>query len=176
MESASVSRSSATARRPFAEPIIVSWTSSASRCLSNAVTSAFPGRFRGPDLDPAREAPRGMRDQIGDDLGDVRRRELPLVVAVRSAAELSAHRAWQYAGHTNAIMPHFLHQGFAERVETGLRRAIGRRLRKWIRARQAADVDDPAAAARPHVRQRGAATQENTGEINVDHLVPLVDR
>src|SRR5216684_8794400 len=100
----SVTRSSATARRPRAGPIIVSCCSSASRCLSNtdiklsAIScqlsalseisfwlkadgrqpiASFLG-FGWPELDAARQAARIVAQQVEDDLGNLFRRDLPV--------------------------------------------------------------------------------------------------
>ena len=47
-------------------------------------------------------------------------------VCRRSAAEIGAHRARQDAGDADAVVPDFLHERLAERVERGLRCAVGR--------------------------------------------------
>ena len=45
-----------------------------------------------------------------------------------------------------------------------------------VLAGEAADVDDPAAAARPQVRQRRAAAVEDAGQVGLDDVVPFVRR
>src|SRR5580765_3698264 len=116
----SVSRSSATAIRPRAVPIIVSCTSSASRCLSNgvgmvALLSRWPA---GTNLDAARHAARIAVQQSHHDGGDVFGRGLP-VGAVRLAAvvEAGGDRSRQHVADADAVVADFLHQGFAELVE-----------------------------------------------------------
>jgi hypothetical protein len=65
----------------------------------------------------------------------------------------------------DVLVPEFLHQRFAERVQTRLRRAIRRAVRKRIIAREAADVDDEPAAATAQVRQRRPIRVEYAGQI-----------
>src|SRR3954454_4629472 len=75
----------ATASRPRAVPIIVSWCSSASRCLSNTdikgrsakAFALLPG-LRGPDLDAARDAAWIALQQVDDRSGDVLRGAFPV--------------------------------------------------------------------------------------------------
>ena len=57
----------------------------------------------------------------------------------------------------------------------GLRRAVARRRRRTDSCSQAADVDDPAAAARPQVRQRRLAAVKHAGQVRVDDTLPLVE-
>ena len=50
----------------------------------------------------------------------------------------------------------------------GLGGAVGRAAGERVRGRQAADVDDPAAAAGPQVRQRRARGVEDAGDVGVE--------
>src|ERR1043166_4177617 len=106
MASASVSRSMATASRPRPCPIIVSWTSSAWRCLSRAPISTFLRRLRRPNLDAAWQAARGMAEQIDDDFGDVVRRQLPVGGGGLMTTEAGVHRA-RSEEHTSELQSRF---------------------------------------------------------------------
>src|SRR5262249_10440630 len=134
-------------------------------------------RPRGAELDTARKAARIVTQEIADDFRDLLRRNLP--VGARgfvSARERGGNRSRHDVADANVVVPHFLHQRLAERVQPGLRRTVGRAVRERILSREAADVDDEAAAAPAHVRQRGMACVEHAGEIRVDHFGPLFGR
>ena len=71
-------------------------------------------------------------------------------------------------------MPHLLHQRFAERVQPRLRGAVGGAADEGVLARQAADVDDPAAATGAQLRNGGVAAVEHAGQVRLDHAQPVV--
>src|SRR5262249_41534672 len=128
--------------RPRAGPIIVSWTSSASRCLLNGeligVMTSLPGRLRRPDLDPAGYAARMAAQQPDHDLGDVLRRRLPAgTLGFAAIVERGRDRSGQYVTDANAVVAQLLHQRFAELVEASLGRAVGRCVRERVAAGKA---------------------------------------
>src|SRR4029453_9323092 len=63
---------------------------------------------------------------------------------------------------------------FAERIGRRFRRAVGHAARKWVAARQTADVDDVAAAAAPKVWNGRLAAIEEPGEVGVHDTPPVV--
>ena len=85
-----------------------------------------------------------------------------------AAAESGRDRPRHHVADADVVVAHLLHQRFAERVQAGLRRAVGGAAGKRVLAGQAADVDDPAAAALPQVRNRGVAAVEDAAEVRVD--------
>ena len=98
-------------------------------------------------------AARRHQQQVDDHLADVFRLNLPVGPIRRAAAaEPGRNRTRHDVGHPDVVVAHFLHQ----RLENALRpaRCAVRRRRAWILAGEAADVDDPAAAALPQVRDR----------------------
>src|SRR4051794_25656470 len=153
--SESVSRSSATASRPDAGPSRVSFSSSASRCLSKMDTARLLSRFRGAHLDTAGEAARILLQQAQNHTGNIVSRNLPVgassFVAVREAGR---DRPRHDVADADVVIAQFLHERLAEAVQAGLRRAVCRAAREWILSGEAADVDDVAAAARAQVRDR----------------------
>ena len=119
----------------------------------------------------------GMLQKVDDDLGDVFRLDLPVgAIGAAPAAESGRDRARHHAADPDVVVAHLLHQRFRERVETGLRGAVGRAAGKRILSRQAADVDDPAAAPLPQVRDGRVAVVEDAAEVRVDHRLPVGDR
>ena len=93
-----------------------------------------------------------------------------------AAGEAGRDRSGQDVGHANVVVAQLLHQRFAERVERGLRRAVGGAAGKRILRREAADVDDPPAAPVAQVWNRRLAAVEHAGEVGADDAVPLVVR
>ena len=71
-------------------------------------------------------------------------------------------------------MPDLLHQRLGEGVHRGLGGAVGGAVGKRAGGRQAADVDDPAAASGAQVRQRRARGVEDAGDVGVEHQPPVV--
>ncbi len=133
--------------------------------------------LRWPELDAAREASRRHLQKVDDDLGDVFRLDLPVgAIGAAPAAESGRDRARHHAADPDVVVAHLLHQRFRERVEAGLRGAVGRAAGKRILSRQAADVDDPAAAPLPQVRNGRVAAIEDAAEVRVDHRLPVRDR
>src|ERR1700681_1646467 len=111
-----------------------------------------------------------MMQQIDDDSGDVLRSQLPtLFVAGRVAAEFCVHQTGHDVTDFDAVMPNFLHQGFAETVEAEFRGVISGHARMWIRAGERRDVDDIATAAPSHFRYRFMTTIEHAEEICFQH-------
>ncbi len=86
------------------------------------------------------------------------------------------HGSWQHIRHTDAVVAHLLHQRLTEGVQRGLRRTVGGAVDEGVLAGQAADVDDPAAAASLEVRQRGVAAVEDAAQVGVDDAMPLIHR
>src|SRR5262245_303327 len=116
--SASVSRSIATASRPRPWPIIVSWTSSASRCLSIAFISPLLRRLGGTNLDAARQTSRRMLEQVDDHLRDVVRGQFPFRAGSLVSAEIGVHRTGHHVGDANAVVADLLHQCLRERIQS----------------------------------------------------------
>src|SRR5688572_13664366 len=133
----SVSRSSATARRPRAGPIIVSCCSSVSWCFWKTDMSLLLRGLRRTKLDVAREAARVHLEQVADDVADVVGGNLPLGPLGSISGEIGRHRAGREAGDADVVVPHLLHERFAERVQSGLRRAVGRGSDEGVLSRQA---------------------------------------
>src|SRR5262245_13698469 len=73
------------------------------------------------------------------------------------------------------MVPYFLHQGFAECVESRFRGTVGGPIRKRVVSRQAADIDNPPAAARAEMRQRRTAAVKNAGQVGIEDFLPFVD-
>ena len=95
-----------------------------------------------------------MAQQVDDDFGDVVRRDLPVgAFRLVAARESGRHRTGHHVADADVVVPNFLHQRFAERVQARLRGAVGGRARKGVLPGQAADVDDEAAAAPAQVRK-----------------------
>src|SRR4051812_347672 len=140
-----------------------------------SLVSAFL-RPRRPQLDPARQAPRIVREQIEDDLRNVLGGQLPVSLAAAPAvAEPGRHRSRHHVADADVVVANFLHQRFAERVQARLGRAVRRAAGERVLAGQAADVDDPAAAAAAHLGNRGARAVEDAAQVRVDHLAPVLD-
>jgi len=59
-----------------------------------------------------------------------------------------------------------------ERIQPRLRSAVGRAAGERIASREAADVDDPAAAAPLEMRNRCARAEEHAGQVRLDDAVP----
>ena len=70
-----------------------------------------------------------------------------------TAAEAGRDRSRHDVADADVVVPDLLHQRFAERVQPGLRRAVRRAAGERVLAGQAADVDDPAAAAPAQLRE-----------------------
>src|SRR5206468_3138336 len=70
----------------------------------------------------------------------------------------------------------FLAQGLGESDDSGLRGAVGRRV--WISflTRNRGNVDDASVAPSEHLGNNGTAAEEHADEVDVDHLLPIVDR
>ena len=73
----------------------------------------------------------------------------------------------------NAVCGPFGGHGPGQHLDAALRDRVGRDGGAGELARQRADVDDLAAAARDHPLRRLAADDEGAGEIRVDDLLPL---
>ena len=117
-----------------------------------------------------------MRNQIDDDLGHVIGLTAPTRDFVLDSPPNPVFtEPGQHVRDPNAVVANLLHQRFAERVERRLRRAVRGAVDERILAGKAADVDDPAAAARLQVRKRRMAAVEDAGQVRVDDAVPLVD-
>ena len=71
-------------------------------------------------------------------------------------------------------MPHLLHERLAERIQPGLRRAVRGTADEGVLPGEAADVDDPAATSRAHLRDCRTAAVEDAGEVRLEHAVPVV--
>ena len=169
------------ARRPAgraSRPIMVSCFSSSSRCLSN--TDMSFSDFLG-----------GCAGRISTRLGRLRAGcAIRSTITSATSSGISAHsdlvfdepaeagidRSWQDIRHADAVVANLLHQRLAEGVQRRLRRTVGGAVDEGVLAGQAADVDDPAAAARLEVRQRGVAAVEDAAQVRVDDAVPLIHR
>src|SRR6185295_3875398 len=111
--------------------------------------SAF-GWARRPKLDATRKASRRVADQINDHFRDIVRRELPVSrwTAWRfTAGEAGRDRTRHDIADADVVVTNFLHQSFTEGVDRRFRGAVRRATGEGVLAGQAADVDDPAAAA-----------------------------
>ena len=96
-------------------------------------------------------------------------RDLPVGdAALAATAEPGGHRARHDVADADVVVTDFLHQRLAERVQTGLRRAVRRPADERVLSGQAADVDDPAAAAAPQVGNGGVTAVEHAAEVRVD--------
>ncbi len=115
-----------------------------------------------------------VRHEIDHDLRDVFRAQLPFVAGIGLSHEVGVHRTGLDVADANAVVPHFLHQRFAERVDGRLRRAVRNAAHERIAPGKAADVDDVAAAAPPQMRDRRLAAVEDAGHVGVHHPAPVV--
>src|SRR5262249_59903733 len=118
---------SAEASRSFVSAAWRSFVSAAWRSLFPLPRArfSFPGRPRGAELDTARKAARIVTQEIADDFRDLLRRNLP--VGARgfvSARERGGNRSRHDVADANVVVPHFLHQRLAERVQPGLPRTV----------------------------------------------------
>ena len=91
-------------------------------------------------------------------------------------AEAGRDRSGHDVADPDVVVANFLHQRFAERVQTGLRCAVRRAAHERVLAREAADVDDPSAAAALEMRKRGGAAVEDAAEVGVDDVLPVAGR
>ena len=80
------------------------------------------------------------------------------------------------AVHRDVVAGQLLAERFGQRDDAGLRRAVGRGVRVAFLAGNRRDVDDAAVVLPDHVRHDGAAAQKDAGQIDVEHLLPGVDR
>nr|UXE45183.1 malate dehydrogenase [uncultured bacterium] len=118
-----------------------------------------------------------MMQKADHDISDFIGRYLPIGALRRVAAgEFRRDRTGHHVADANVVVPHFLHQRFAERVQTSLRRAVRGGAGERIRPGQTADIDDVAAAAASQVRQGGVARVEGPGEIRVEDFGPCLRR
>ena len=142
----------------------------------NSSAASFLRRFGGPHLDQARKAALVRAHQIEHHLRDIFGPQLPVVRGIRVPHEVGVHGTRADVAHADAVLPHFLEQHFAERVDAGLRRAVARAAGHHVLAGEAADVDDVRLAAPAHMRDRGVAAVEDAGEVGVDHAPPVLVR
>jgi hypothetical protein len=76
----------------------------------------------------------------------------------------------------DATLREFLAQRLGQRHESCLGGAISRRVRVAFLAGNRSDADDAAVFLGDHPRHDGAAAQERTGEVDLDHLAPVLRR
>src|SRR5688572_25469170 len=101
-------------------------------------------------------------EEIDDDASNVFRLKLPASVFARNVtAKFGIHRSGHDIAYLDAIVSHFLHQGFAESIQTKLRRVIGSHFGVRVCTRQRRDVDDIAATTLLHLRNNFMAAIEN---------------
>ena len=116
----------------------------------------------------------GCDNRLHDHLRYVLGMELPLGAGFGLAAvEPGGHRARAHVADPDAVEAKLLHERLAEGVDAGLGGAVGGAAGEGILARQAADVDDPAAAACFERGNGGLAAVEEAGQVDVDEPVPL---
>ena len=91
-------------------------------------------------------------------------------------AEAGRDRSGHDVADPDVVVPNFLHQRFAERVQSRLRCAVRRAPHERVLARKAADVDDPSSAAALEMGKRGGAAVEDAAEVRVDDVLPVAGR
>src|SRR5581483_10453743 len=130
--------------------------------------------FRRPQFDLARKTAGRVRDQIGDDLRDIFRQQFPVGAGAFVAAETGLDGPGHDDGDADVVVAGFQHQRLGEGIEARLRGAVGGAAGERVAAGEAADVDDPAAAAALQMWNRGAAAEKDTGQVRFDDAVPAL--
>ena len=124
--------------------------------MSNTdIVLLFLRRPSRPQFDAARQAARGVSEKIQHDLGNFFGRHFP-VRALRgiAAPEFGRDGSRRDHAHADVVVTNFLHERVGKCVDARFRRAVRGGFDERIGAREAADVDDRAAAAPPKMRNR----------------------
>ena len=90
------------------------------------------------------------------------------------AEDLGLRRRRRDAVDQDVSRRELLAERLGEADQPGLRGAVVRGVRVAFLAGDRGDVDDPAVAARDHVRDHGAAGEEAAGQVDVDDAPPDV--
>src|SRR5688572_11287231 len=132
-------------------------------------------RPRRPHLDAARQRTLRCGKQIEYQRSNVLRLHFPIIIIVAARRhELGRHTAGHDVADAHAIVTDFLHQRLAESNQTEFAGVVCGTARERILAGEAADVDDPAAAACDQMRQRGVRAVEHAVQVRLDHHAPGV--
>ena len=100
----------------------------------------------------------------------------PWQLLARLAREVGVDPARQHRVDLDVVGGPADRQRLGQLDDAALARAIGRRERRAEDRQHRADVDDLAAARALEVRIHGARADEGTGQVGVDHLLPLRHR